>query len=165
MALAPDWSPTGSDGLLGELNYASVWNLTQPSPPFGDRDLVSMATSNAAELVGLGQRLGSLKAGYAADILVVRKPDSNANPADGYWTLTHSTPGDVQLVLVGGEALYGDAALMRQIVAGQLEPLEVCGARKLLATGRRPFVETQKTLDRALRQFGRGLAPLAECSR
>ncbi len=29
IALAPDWSPTGSDGLLAELNYAAAWNDTQ----------------------------------------------------------------------------------------------------------------------------------------
>jgi len=31
MAIAPDWSPTGSVGLLGELNYASEWNQAQPA--------------------------------------------------------------------------------------------------------------------------------------
>ncbi len=45
IALAPDWSPTGSDGLLAELNYAAAWNDTQTPHPFTDRELVAMATS------------------------------------------------------------------------------------------------------------------------
>jgi 5-methylthioadenosine/S-adenosylhomocysteine deaminase len=52
IALAPDWSPTGSDGLLAELNYAAAWNDTQTPPLFTDRELVTMATSTAAALVG-----------------------------------------------------------------------------------------------------------------
>ena len=39
IALAPDWSPTGSDGLLAELNYAAAWNNTQEPHPFTDREL------------------------------------------------------------------------------------------------------------------------------
>ena len=52
IALAPDWSPTGSDGLLAELNYAAAWNDTQEPRPFTDRELFTMATSIPAELVG-----------------------------------------------------------------------------------------------------------------
>lgn len=37
MALAPDWSPTGSVGMLGELQYAAAWNLAQPLHPGTDR--------------------------------------------------------------------------------------------------------------------------------
>jgi 5-methylthioadenosine/S-adenosylhomocysteine deaminase len=46
IALAPDWSPTGSDGLLAELNYAAAWNDTQNPHLFSDRELVAMATSS-----------------------------------------------------------------------------------------------------------------------
>ena len=48
MALSPDWSPTGSDGLLAELNYAAAWNDTQTPHPFTDRELFAMATSTPA---------------------------------------------------------------------------------------------------------------------
>jgi 5-methylthioadenosine/S-adenosylhomocysteine deaminase len=159
MALAPDWSPTGSDGLLGELNYASVWNQTQKPPLFTERDLVMMATANAAELVNLSPQIGSLSAGHAADLIVVKKPTASH---DAYWTLTHSTPADVQLVMIGGVAMYGDAATM-QVLASEGERLEVCGAAKTLTLPGKPFAETARVLDHALQQQGRKLAPLAEC--
>jgi cytosine/adenosine deaminase-related metal-dependent hydrolase len=164
-ALAPDWSPTGSDGLLGELNYASVWNHTQSPPPFAERDLVRMATANAAELVGLEDKIGSLAPGYAADLIVLRSGPSGPGK-DAYWTITHSTPADLRLVVIGGEAVYGDPALLKQAAApgASPEPIDVCGAAKaVVLPGGGSFAQTESTLDLALRRFGRQLAPLAEC--
>jgi 5-methylthioadenosine/S-adenosylhomocysteine deaminase len=160
IALAPDWSPTGSVGLLGELNYASMWNQTQLSPPFTERDLVMMATANAAELVNLSGQIGSLAPGHAADVIVLRKGGGNH---DAYWTMTHSSPQDLELVLIGGRALYGDAALMEPFGAAGGESLQVCGAAKKLAAGGKAFAETEQSLDLAMHQAGRYLAPLAEC--
>ena len=158
IALAPDWSPTGSDGLLEELNYASVWNQTQTPAPFTERDLVTMATSNAAALVGLEGEIGSLVQGAAADIIVVR-----SRGKDGYWTLTHSTPGDLRLVILGGEAMYGDPALVEQISDGKGERVEVCQVAKSVVLRGPTFASTEGVLDRELQQSGRRLAPLAEC--
>jgi 5-methylthioadenosine/S-adenosylhomocysteine deaminase len=167
MALAPDWSPTGSDGLLGELNYAWVWNQTQAPPLFTERDLVGMATSNAADLVGLGGRIGRLAPGYAADLIVVggEWAGSDRHSKDAYWIMTHSTPRDLQLVVIGGEVVYGDPVLLKQVAApgSSPEPLEVCGKSKAILLQGERFEETEKTLDRALRQLGRELAPLATC--
>jgi 5-methylthioadenosine/S-adenosylhomocysteine deaminase len=162
MALSPDWSPTGSDGLLGELNYASLWNQTQKPPLFTERELVLMATANAAGLVNLSAELGSLDAGHAADIIVIRKPSGDQHNA--YWTLTHSSPEDLELVVIGGRALYGDPALMQKYSSAPGETVTLCGATKSLATEGKPFAETEHTLDHAMHQFGRTLAPLAECS-
>jgi 5-methylthioadenosine/S-adenosylhomocysteine deaminase len=161
MALAPDWSPTGSDGLLGELNYASLWNQTQKPPLFTERELVLMATANAAELVNLSAEIGSLAAGHAADLIVVHKPVGEEH--DAYWALIHSSPQDVDLVVIGGRALYGEPSLMQQYTGAPTERLTICGAVKSLATEGKPFAETQHTLDRAMHQLGRSLAPLAEC--
>jgi cytosine/adenosine deaminase-related metal-dependent hydrolase len=160
MALAPDWSPTGSDGLLGELNYASVWNQTQKPPLFTERELVLMATANAAGLVNLSEQIGSLAPGHVADLIVLKETPAGH---DAYWTLTHSTAADMQLVVIGGVALYGDAAMMESYSGSGAERLEVCGAAKTLAASGKPFAETERVLDQALQQQGRKLAPLAEC--
>jgi 5-methylthioadenosine/S-adenosylhomocysteine deaminase len=55
-ALAPDWSITGTDGLISELNYAATWNAGLEHPLFDDRALVEMATTNAAKLACLDNR-------------------------------------------------------------------------------------------------------------
>ncbi len=161
MALAPDWSPTGSDGLLGELNYASVWNQTQVKPPFRDSDLVAMATANAAKLAGLQDELGSLATGHAADLIVVRRRAGEKQ--DAYWTLTHATPQALELVLVGGVAMYGDRALVEKITTQPLEPMEVCGTAKVIPLAGHSYAEIEAELDTAMNQYGRKLAPLSEC--
>jgi hypothetical protein len=118
-----------------------------------------MATSNAAELVGLSGQLGSLAAGHAADLMVVRKSGQ-----DAYWSFTHATPQNLQLVLIGGAPMYGDPSIFEQLTGSPGERLEVCGAPKTVVAGPKSFAETEKTLDYALHQFGTKLAPLAECS-
>jgi 5-methylthioadenosine/S-adenosylhomocysteine deaminase len=162
IALAPDWSPTGSDGLLSELNYASMWNQTQTPAPFTEKDLVMMATANAAKLVNLSGEIGSLAPGHAADLIVLRKSGADAG-RDAYWTITHSSTQDLELVLIGGRALYGDAALMEPFGAASGETLQICGASKKLAAGGKAFADTEQRLDLTLHQAGRFLAPLAEC--
>jgi 5-methylthioadenosine/S-adenosylhomocysteine deaminase len=162
IALAPDWSPTGSDGLLGELNYASMWNQTQTPLPFTEKDLVMMATANAAKLVNLSGEIGSLAPGHAADLIVLRKSGPDGSH-DAYWTITHSSPQDLELVLIGGRALYGDPGLMEPFGAASGEVLQVCGVSKKLAAGGKAFADTEQRLDQAMHQAGRFLAPLAEC--
>jgi 5-methylthioadenosine/S-adenosylhomocysteine deaminase len=170
IALAPDWSPTGSDGLLAELNYAAAWADTQTPRPFTDRELVAIATSVAAEIVGQQERLGSLEIGQDADLLVL-SPDPAAANHDAYWSLTHADASQVALVTVAGAPLYGDPALLKQL-APHSELLAVCGVKKALvlsgAHGRADaadvtWADTTAALDRALRHHGRMLAPLAEC--
>jgi cytosine/adenosine deaminase-related metal-dependent hydrolase len=172
IALAPDWSPTGSDGLLAELNYAAAWNDTQTPHPFTDRELVAMATSVPADLIGASDRLGMLEAGHDADLLVIR-PETEGSNRDAYWTLTHATAAQVMLVAVEGEPLYGDPDLLEKLTPSRpSERLEVCGSSKtLLFTGLHGHVDaadetwahTTATLQVALRHYGRNLAPVAEC--
>ena len=133
IALAPDWSPTGSDGLLAELNYAAAWNETQSPRPFSDRDLVMMATTTPAELIGAGDRLGALLPGHDADLMVIR-PETDASKHDAWWTVTHATAGQVSLVAVQGAFIYGDSELLGKMsVAKPGERLEGCvAARKSL---------------------------------
>ncbi len=168
IALAPDWSPTGSDGLLAELNYAAAWNEVQKPRPFSDRELVEMATSVPAQMVGASDRLGALVAGRDADLLVIH-PETDH---DAWWTLTHATAGQVTLVAVAGQAVYGDPDVLEKLAAHPVERMEVCGGSKGLAfTGAHgdvdasdeTWAQSAAKLQTGLRHYGRNLAPLAEC--
>jgi 5-methylthioadenosine/S-adenosylhomocysteine deaminase len=172
IALAPDWSPTGSDGLLAELNYAAAWNDAQAPHPLTDRELVAMATTVPADLIGASGRLGALQPGHDADLLIIR-PEADGTKHDAWWSLTHATAAQVMLVTVGGEPVYGDPDLLEKLSPSHpSERLDVCGAGKgLLFTGLHGHVDeadetwahTAATLQAALRHYGRNLAPLAEC--
>jgi cytosine/adenosine deaminase-related metal-dependent hydrolase len=164
MAIAPDWSPTGSDGTLAELNFAAAWNASQAAPVFTDRELVEMATSGAAQLVGMEHSLGSLAQGYAADILVL-KPHGEREGKDAWWSVVHSDARDVELVTIGGEIVYADHSL---VLEPGMDRAAVCDVPKQVAFGRssgsrQSFESIEMRLDRALNEWGRRLAPLAEC--
>lgn len=168
IALAPDWSPSGSDGLLEELKYAATWNASQqPSPVFSDQELVSMATVIPAELAGVDKQIGSIEKGLYADLLFIRRGGK-----DPYQALLHASPADVRLVMVGGIALYGDPDLMTQLLPGkQLESLDVCGTKKALYVDtqeglpqtKKSLLEISNSLNAKLAQWGTSIAELAPC--
>jgi 5-methylthioadenosine/S-adenosylhomocysteine deaminase len=160
LALAPDWSPTGSDGMLQELKYAAIWNATQYPAPFTDRDLFDMATRNAAALAGIADQTGSIAAGKRADLLVLAAPQ-----ADPYDELVHASAAAVALVVVDGSPLYGDPSLMHQ--ARGMSPstvLNICGATKELALATPEiWPATLAELTTGLNRWGTALALLPDC--
>jgi 5-methylthioadenosine/S-adenosylhomocysteine deaminase len=187
IALAPDWSPTGSNGMLDELWYAAIWNAAQPRPLFDDHQLFDMATVNAARLVHLDKVLGRIAPGYAADLIVVNYRTLPPGK-DTWWALDHTSPDDVFLVMVGGVAVYGADWWIKQINGAQVrtESLPGCGYRDPIDPAlnhsftphidanliERPvphdreqlkFWDLSDGLARALAPWRQNLAPLVEC--
>jgi 5-methylthioadenosine/S-adenosylhomocysteine deaminase len=167
IALAPDWSPSGSDGMLQELKYASVWNDGQYPKVFTDTELVQMATSTPAQLAGLADKIGSIKPGYVADLLVIRRTEK-----DTYQSLLNASPSDIRLVLIGGNPVYGDDDLMRRLApVADIEALTVCGSPKALdfstetALGQHPtsWRQTVDQLNHALNEWGLSPVQLTPC--
>lgn len=129
ISLAPDWSPSGSSNLLGELKVADRLNRERFGGLLSDAQLVAMATSNPAAIAGLGDKLGALAPGYYADLMVVR-----ANGKTPYRALIEAQPADVLLTAISGQALYGDPTLLAAI--GQSHayaPVDACGTQRELA--------------------------------
>jgi cytosine/adenosine deaminase-related metal-dependent hydrolase len=163
MAIAPDWSPTGSDGMLQELKYAAVWNATQTPAPFTDRELFDMATRNAAELGGIAAETGSIAPGMRADLLVL-SPPPNAPKEDAYSQLVHSSITGVALVMVDGQPVYGDPILMKKMTGSEASAaLSVCGKPKDLAASPAVWASTVAELQTALARWGASLSSLSDC--
>jgi 5-methylthioadenosine/S-adenosylhomocysteine deaminase len=167
MALAPDWSPTGSDGMIEELKYAATWNAAQYPPVFSAAELVNMATVLPAQLAAADKQIGSLAKGMYADLLLIRKRGT-----DPYQALVQAAPTDVRLVVIGGVPVYGDPDLMDKLLPGRnLERLTVCGVPKALHMEPQPGIpETAKTfkqiseeLSSKLAEWGTSLSELAPC--
>lgn len=167
IALAPDWSPSGSDGMIEELKYAATWNASQTPPVFTDAELVSMATLIPARLAGAETQIGALAKGLYADLLLIKK--NGTNP---YQALLHSNPADVRLVVIGGIPVYGDQDLMERLLPGKhLETIFVCGRSKTLYIDpQKGIPETQKSfqqitseLESKLEEWGVPLAQIALC--
>lgn len=120
VALGPDWSPTGSKNLLGELKIARVVSRVM-GEVFTDRELVEMATIGAARILGWDACLGSLEEGKRADLMVV---DSDYD--DPYVTLLRSSESEVRLVMINGVARVGVPSLIAAL-SGKGEELRIGG--------------------------------------
>ena len=125
VCLGADWSPSGSKHLLGELKVADLWNKTHLKGAFSDRELCEMATANPADALGWGDKLGRLKVGLRADVLV-----TTDRVGDPYRNLIESVERDVQLVAINGQPFYGTSALIDATGAANAEPIRLGRLRR-----------------------------------
>src|SRR5579871_234610 len=127
IGLGPDWSPTGSKNLLGELKAAHAASKVL-GKVFSDEELVRMVTSVAAVILSWSGRAGSVEKQKVADLVVVGR-----EPAIGkeYEALVKAHETDISLVLIGGVARYGLPALMKAAGVSGGETLKVGGTERL----------------------------------
>ena len=128
IALAPDWSPSGSDNLLAELRFAAAYNRDELHCRFTARELVEMATTVPAALAGRDRQIGKLEPGLFADLLVLADPGG-----DPFEAVIFSDESDVRLVTVNGVPLHGRKDWLDRLgKAGDQEPVTLRGAARAL---------------------------------
>ena len=190
ISLGTDWSPSGSRNLLDELKIAdlivrgsqqlagnrevipglSVTNKTghelNQAEIALDKLLVQMVTTNPAKTLRWNEEVGSIEAGKFADILVLTKsnrPSTRGLPDSPYRNLIDATEEDIHLVLVNGEPLAGDVALMAALKPGDYEVLTSeggCFQKAIDVTkpdvpkGTQTFASLQQTLINSLNALG-----------
>jgi len=125
IGIGSDWSPSGSKNLLGELKVARLVSADQ-GELFADREIVEMATRNAAAILGWDMALGSLEQGKYADMLVI-----NTRQGDPYATLLEASETDISMVVVNGIPRYGQPGMMSRFTTGT-ETWRVGGTKRLL---------------------------------
>jgi 5-methylthioadenosine/S-adenosylhomocysteine deaminase len=151
LALGPDWSPSGSKNLLFDLKIAHIASAAR-NLNISDRDLVASATCGAARILKWDAALGSIAPGKLADLTVIA-----GKAADPYALLVRSKEKDIGLVLIGGEAKYGRATLMKGVAATEM--LHVGGRKFAAAFDRDPelkfvsLAEATETLTAALHKL------------
>jgi len=129
VALAPDWTESGSPHLLDEMKFAMSVSDSSWAGLLTPQTLTEMVTRNAADALGSANRIGRIAAGYVADLMVV--PGSAAAPYDA---LLEADPEDVMLTVVSGRPMYGDPSLMSQFAfLDNTEDISIGGAPKRLA--------------------------------
>lgn len=159
IGLGPDWSPSGSKNVLGELKAAYAYSRANENL-FTPEELVGMVTRQAAAILHWDAKVGSLEAGKIADLLVVK-----GKPASPCESLIKAAETDVLLVTVGGVRRYGTAALMSG-AAPELEAIKVGAQPRALnlwatapATNGQPPIE-QLSLADATQRLTQALAGL-----
>ncbi|MBI4001920.1 MAG: amidohydrolase family protein [Nitrospira defluvii] len=111
IGIGSDWSPSGSKNLLGELKVARLVSQAEGGV-FSDRDIISMATRQAAAILQWDAALGSLEPGKRADLLVV-----SGTTGDPYELLLTAKETSIRLVTINGIARYGLPSLMQRLGA------------------------------------------------
>jgi cytosine/adenosine deaminase-related metal-dependent hydrolase len=109
IGLGSDWAVSGSKNLLGELKVARL-ACDEMDTGFSNRDLVAMATREAAAILGWQNVLGSLKASARADLIVL-----DGTPTDPYKALVEAKETALSLVMINGVARFGTTALMTKL--------------------------------------------------
>lgn len=130
ICLGSDWGPSGTKNVQGELKVAK---LVSQHLGLGltDRELAAMVTTNPGDSLARcwKKTVGRLVPDAFADITVLR-----AQGTKPVWTqLVDSTEDDVMLVVQGGIARYGDAALMTKAGVTPSSPINVRGRTRRFA--------------------------------
>jgi 5-methylthioadenosine/S-adenosylhomocysteine deaminase len=132
VGLGADWLPSGSTSLLAEIKVARRCLAEQGHEPT-PKALVDMVTRDAAKIAGLEDKLGQLKGGRAADLVVFER-----RREDPWENIVEASPSWVDLVMIDGDLAYGRADWMTDLVAesdqGRLEALIAWGKPVLLDT-------------------------------
>jgi 5-methylthioadenosine/S-adenosylhomocysteine deaminase len=126
ISIGSDWSPSGSKNLLGELKAARLFDAG--GDVFSDRQLIALATREAARILNWDSKLGTIQAGKRADLLVL-----NGRAGDPYQRLLHASETSIQLVLIDGVPRYGVTDLMSRFdLGGTTEPWMVGSSNRVL---------------------------------
>jgi cytosine/adenosine deaminase-related metal-dependent hydrolase len=126
--LGSDWTPSGSRNLLQEMKIAAL-TAEAAGVSLKPESLARAATSDALAIAGWGDKLGRLRPGYYADLLVLDKRTD-----DPYENLVGATEREVRLLVIAGHPRHGDRTLMQQVGlnAPELEPIRIGGREKAL---------------------------------
>lgn len=139
VGLGPDWTISGEDDMLGEMRFALDWATVEGVPSVTPEALWRMATVDGAEVVGLSSDIGTLEVGKRADISVFGRVG-----ADPYLAVLESTAADVRLVLIDGQAYYGDLDFeMATSVNGDCEMIDACGSPKFVCVANTPGADNR----------------------
>jgi cytosine/adenosine deaminase-related metal-dependent hydrolase len=128
LCLGTNWSPAGSKNLLGELKVADLVN-ERLNRMFSDRELCEMVTSAPADALHWQDKIGRLRAGAHADLLMVA--DRHNDP---YRNLIMAVEEDVLLVVVQGQPHYGEFELLRAAGAPRAEQMQVGSVSRAIDT-------------------------------
>ena len=122
--IAPDWAPSGSKSSMHELKTADWWDENVMGDIFSDFEMVQTVTTNVVDAIGWAEHTGRIKAGLAADLVVI-----DTFVADPYRNLIDAIDPDIRLVVVGGLAVFGDVNTM-QAMDDEIEIIQGLGFSK-----------------------------------
>ena len=127
IALATDWSPTGSYSMKEEFKCAKKV-VAKSTSKLSNQSLWRMATSDAAYALGLEDSLGAIKPGFWADMVLV-KYTGNGDPYHDVFTASDE---DILATWVNGKAILLSSLLDEVLSKDDCEEIQniapkICG--------------------------------------
>lgn len=116
IGLGSDWSPSGSKHAWDECKFARTFLKKYASDTKNiDEAIMRAVTVNGAKMMGC-ERIGNIQVGAYADFFVLRSRQT----ADGSTpslmdTFYESTDSDVEMVMLGGNVIYGEKECVENI--------------------------------------------------
>ncbi|MCO5143700.1 MAG: amidohydrolase family protein [Oligoflexia bacterium] len=165
IAIGVDWTPTGSKHILDELNLARRYLDHIREKSISNKDLVEMATVNAAKALQMEKQIGKVERGYNANLTLL------SCKGDPYDCAVNADQSQVELIVVNGQGLYGEPShieKLAKVFGDRDEPESLprsnkCSFKKAIrflpptdfdrkASGYRSVPDLEKHLDAALRK-------------
>jgi 5-methylthioadenosine/S-adenosylhomocysteine deaminase len=129
VALAPDWTESGRLNILREMKWASTLNDSLWGSVLTAQQLAEFVTCNAADALGIRDRVGQVTVGHQADLAVFP-----GDPGAPYEALLAADSRDVILTVVSGRPMYGDPDLMTSFpFLSDFDDITIGGQPKKLA--------------------------------
>ena len=164
ISLAPDWSPSGSDNMWEEIQYAHDISALRLYDLFTDRQLAEMASSVPARVAKIDDKVGTLAPGMYADFFLVDSVEETLQ-TEPYAVFIKNKITAIDLVVIEGTPVYGSPAMLKSLNI-PTEPLHLCGTEKALnssALPNGPFAAVEARLSAKLKALGTELGPLDSC--
>ncbi|MFI7708071.1 amidohydrolase family protein [Nonomuraea sp. NPDC049480] len=101
------------------------------NPPLTAPDVLKMATLDGAAALGLADRIGSLRPGRQADVILLRLDDLNMLTAERdpiAAVVTAANPGNVETILVAGRIVKAAGSLVHGDLAQAVQALRTTAA-------------------------------------
>lgn len=115
LALGVDWTPTGSKHILDELKIARRYLDHKKIRGISNKDLVEMASINAAKAIRMDNIMGKVAPRYKANLTIVACEKGK----DPYDCLVNAGQKDVELMVINGQGLYGELSHVKAIAANE----------------------------------------------
>ncbi len=131
VSIGTDSTHTGSVNLLAEMRYGRDSYRRMYGEDLPAKTIVDRVTVNPAKAFRMEDRVGSLEEGKLADVLVVKGVVD-----DPYENLVQSKMEDIELLIIGGQPVYGEERFM-DLLDGVLP----AGYSTIVVGGRRMFVK------------------------
>ena len=116
VTIGTDSSASGSVNILAEMRYARELYRKMYGADLPPKKIFEMVTVNAARAFWMEDRLGTLKEGKLADVLVLKGRNN-----DPYENLVSASAWDIELLILAGRPLYGETRFM-DLLGGSLPP-------------------------------------------